>query len=75
MCQQESVQGCPSMSHSCQLGAVLIALGAVLNGPGMQPPRTGQAGVDVQAGVVKRMYATGQQLKKARLQAAYCRCH
>ena len=63
------------MSSSCQVGGVVIAPGAVLIGPGMQPPCTGQAGVDVQAGVVKRMYAAGQQLKEARLQSTYGSCH
>ena len=68
MGQEEGVQGCSSISNSPKPGAVVSA-------PGMQPPCTGQAGVDVQAGVVKRMHATGQQLEEARLQAAYCRCH
>ena len=63
------------MSSSCQAGGLLTAPGAVLVAPGMQPPCTGEAGVDVQAGVVKRMYAAGQQLEEAGLQAAYSACH
>lgn len=55
--QHQSVQGRPSM-HSRHMSALLIA-------PGMHSACAGKAGVDVQAGVMKRMHAFGNQPKQA----------
>ncbi len=65
MSQQQGVQRPPSICTGSQQGLVLIA-------SGKQPPCAAEAGVDVQAGAVKRMDAAACQLHQAWLQHADC---